>query len=115
MQPYGLKAAALCAWAAALCAQAAISCGRGYGLTQGCTAYVYSGVLDGATHVYMANLCFPEALNHAMTTALAAVSPLAAVARYSPRGPPQPMRARGCRCMHRRLQPCVSEFAPLTH
>jgi len=31
-------------------------------------------VLDGATHVYMANLCFPEALNHAMTAALAAVS-----------------------------------------
>ena len=33
-----------------------------------------AGVLDGATHVYMANLCFPEALNHAMTAALAAVS-----------------------------------------
>ena len=31
-------------------------------------------MLDGATHVYMANLCFPEALNHAMTAALAAVS-----------------------------------------
>ena len=44
-----------------------------------------AGVLDGATHVYMANLCFPEALNHAMTTALAAVRPpLAAVARYLP-------------------------------
>ena len=40
MQPYGLEAAALCAWAAAVCAQAAISCGRGYGLTQGCNAYV---------------------------------------------------------------------------
>ena len=74
MQPYGLEAAALCAWAAAVCAQAAISCGRGYGLHRVATR-ISAGVLDGATHVYMANLCFPEALNHAMTTALAAVSP----------------------------------------
>ena len=82
-----------------------------------------AGVLDGATHVYMANLCFPEALNHAMTTALAAVSP--PPRRWpatSPRGGGllprlvalQPMRARGCRRMHWRLQPHVSEAASLT-
>ena len=67
-------------------------CGRGCGPTQGCSlqpnaglqpaaqhrvaacSRTSAGVLDGATHVYMANLCFPEALNHAMTAALAAVS-----------------------------------------
>ena len=50
-----------------------------------------AGVLDGATHVYMANLCFPEALNHAMTTALAAVSPRRSGGPLPPPAAPQPM------------------------
>jgi len=37
-------------------------------------------VLQGATHVYMANLCFPDELNVAMVAALAALPTLRCVA-----------------------------------
>lgn len=42
------------------------------------------GALDGATHLYMANLCFPDALNRAMVGALAAVASLRCVATLRP-------------------------------
>ena len=38
------------------------------------------GVLQGATHVYMANLCFPDELNVAMVAALAALPTLRCMA-----------------------------------
>ena len=57
------------------------------------------GALDGATHVYMANLCFPEALNRAMLAALAAVPSLRCVAtlRDLPLRDAWPADARACR------------------
>jgi len=57
------------------------------------------GVLEGATHVYMANLCFPEALNRAMTTALAAVASLRCVLtlRDLPLREAWPADAKACR------------------
>ena len=65
-----------------------------------------AGVLDGATHLYMANLCFPEALNHAMTTALAAVSPPPGGS-----GPLPPLAVLACCLPSWRCNPCVLEAA----
>ena len=74
------------------------------------------GALDGATHLYMANLCFPDALNRAMVGALAAVASLRCVAtlRPLPLDEEWPRDARACRPKPVALRPAPVPVRPFS-